>query len=54
MTQREDLLHLLREEGVDELHSWRCNHPGIYGPCTCLADLADAILAAGYNRKLAS
>jgi hypothetical protein len=31
---------ILREQGVDSLHGWRCGYPDRYGPCDCLAELA--------------
>lgn len=45
MSIRDDLVAVLNEQGVDDLHSWRCDHPERYGACSCKADLADAILA---------
>jgi hypothetical protein len=28
------------------LHSWRCEHPDRYGPCTCVAEVASDVVAA--------
>lgn len=28
------------------LHSWRCEHPDRYGPCTCVAEVVAAVVAA--------
>lgn len=36
----------LAEEGAGQgssLHSWRCEHPDVYGPCTCVAEVARAV-----------
>ena len=43
------VVKVLTEEGGapgSSLHSWRCNYPDQYGPCTCLAVTAALILAA--------
>lgn len=45
LTDVESLMTVLRDESVDELHSWRCAYPDRYGPCSCVAELADAVLA---------
>lgn len=47
----------LRENGLSDqpdkydssIHSWRCEHPDRYGPCTCFAELVTD-LAAGLAR----
>lgn len=39
----------LRYEGGEpgcSMHSWRCEHPDRYGPCTCLEDVSTQLLAA--------
>lgn len=43
---------VLTADGVDDvggIHHWRCEHPKVYGPCTCfdelLAHLADVVRA---------
>jgi hypothetical protein len=50
MGERDELVALLLGEGVDDLHSWRCAYPDRYGACSCVADLAGAILGAGWRR----
>lgn len=43
-----DLIQVLKDHGGDPgdgLHSWRCRSPEKYGPCTCLEELATALLA---------
>lgn len=30
----------------NSIHSWRCEHPDRYGPCDCVQEVADSILAA--------
>ena len=30
--------------GPDSLHSWRCEYPDRYGPCTCFDDLVDDLV----------
>lgn len=45
---------VLRENGLtdkpgefdSDIHSWRCSHPDIYGPCECFQELRDDISAA--------
>jgi hypothetical protein len=42
-----DVARVLREHGLSDrpdqfdssIHSWRCEHPDRYGPCSCFADL---------------
>ena len=39
----------LNEEGAapgSSLHSWRCEYPDRYGPCTCVDETARAVLDA--------
>lgn len=35
----------LVENGIDDIHGWRCNHPDIYGPCSCVDEFTDDLLA---------
>lgn len=53
----EVVAQVLLDEGGgpgSSLHSWRCEYPDRYGPCTCVADtadiLADAVRAAGWRK----
>ena len=54
MTAREPsavevIAEALLAEGLgpgDSLHSWRCDHPTIYGPCGCVREVTEAALAA--------
>lgn len=32
------------ETAAGELHSWRCQHFDIYGPCECLPNLIDDLV----------
>jgi hypothetical protein len=32
--------------GLDGIHGWRCGHPKVYGDCTCVTELVDALAAA--------
>lgn len=52
-----DLERVLRENGLTDrpdlydssIHSWRCEHPDRYGPCSCFRELVgeiDALIAA--------
>lgn len=39
---------VLHDEGCGpgtSIHGWRCEHPDRYGPCNCVDELADAVLA---------
>lgn len=39
----------LIEEGAGNggtIHSWRCQYPDMYGPCSCVEQAAEAILDA--------
>lgn len=50
-TVREALAAALTSNGVgrsapDGIHSWRCEYPNVYGPCTCFAELLDDLVAA--------
>ena len=54
--ERVELRRILAEQGLDDNgfspHSWRCEHPDRYpDACTCVADIIDAILAAGYRKQ---
>lgn len=43
------VMAVLRDEGGDpgsSLHSWRCEYPDRYGPCSCLREAASAVLDA--------
>lgn len=43
--RKQIILRALREQGLP--HSWRCEHPDRYpDACTCVEDVADAILEA--------
>lgn len=47
------LCSVLLEHGIngnaqDSIHSWRCDYPERYGPCTCLDDLVADLAAAAY------
>jgi hypothetical protein len=49
--RKQIILRVLREQGLDDHgaspHSWRCEHPDRYpDACTCVEDVADAILEA--------
>jgi hypothetical protein len=52
--RREKVARALRGQGLtdrpdqydSDIHSWRCKHPDIYGPCSCFEELVDAALAA--------
>jgi hypothetical protein len=49
------LRQVLREQGLDtggaSPHSWRCENPDRYpGYCTCVEDMVQAIIAAGFHR----
>lgn len=38
---------LLEAEGLSpnsDFHSWRCSHPDRFGECTCVEELAEAIM----------
>lgn len=43
-TPLEVIADVLRAEG--EIHSWKCDYPRMYGPCTCPAVLAGIIVEA--------
>lgn len=48
---REALAKMLIREGAapgGSVHSWRCDYPDIYGPCDCVEQLADEILASDW------
>ena len=52
---REALVRVLADQGFDDNgaspHSWRCDHPERYPDyCTCVTDMIDAILEAGFHR----
>ena len=51
----EIIAEVLRAEG--EIHSWRCDYPKTYGPCTCFAKMAEiiveALIAGGAITKVA-
>jgi len=52
---REALVRVLADQGFDDNgaspHSWRCEHPDRYPDyCTCVTDMIDAILEAGFHR----
>ena len=63
MTEQDDtheaqveLRRILAENGLDDdgasPHSWRCEHPDRYpGGCTCVAEIIDDIIAAGYRKR---
>lgn len=50
---RSDVERVLRENGLTDrpdqydssIHSWRCEHPDRYGPCTCFAELVGELTA---------
>lgn len=49
------LRRILAEQGLDDdgasPHSWRCDHKDRYPDyCTCVAEIIDAIIAAGFRR----
>lgn len=35
----------LSDNAANTLHSWRCEHPEIYGPCSCLQELVNDLAA---------
>jgi hypothetical protein len=40
---------VLRNEGCEpgsSIHSWRCEHPDHYGPCTCVEEVAAEVAKA--------
>lgn len=46
--RRSRLRRVLIENGLEPgsgLHSWRCEHPDVYGPCSCLDELMDELEA---------
>ena len=46
---REQLAEVLIEEGAgpgNSIHSWRCAYPDRYGPCSCVEEATDALLAS--------
>jgi len=48
LPDRDALIDVMIGEGCaagSSLHSWRCEYPDRYGPCDCVAELADAVLA---------
>lgn len=46
MSGRDAIEKALAENGVDSgIHSWRCEYPDRYGPCTCLEELVDDLNA---------
>lgn len=52
---RDELRRIMAEQGFDvegaTPHGWRCEHPDRYpGYCTCVGDMIDAVLAAGYRK----
>lgn len=45
----EAVAHVINDEGGQpgsSLHSWRCEYPDRYGPCDCVEQTAEAIIAA--------
>ena len=53
--QRKELRKIMAAQGLDDNgcspHAWRCEHPDRFpGYCTCVDDMIDAILAAGYRK----
>jgi len=48
--QREAVTTALAENCVGEpgsdMHSWRCSHPDVYGPCDCLAGTVTDVINA--------
>lgn len=45
---RESIIQVLTDNGLSgsgELHGWRCGYPERYGPCDCVATLADELAA---------
>lgn len=39
----------LRANGAEQcssIHSWRCDYPDRYGPCNCMRETAEDVLAA--------
>ena len=48
----DEVERVLRENGLtdkpadygDGIHSWRCEYPDVYGPCTCFAELRDELV----------
>ena len=48
-TPEQVIARVLAEEGGEpgrSLHSWRCERPDWFGPCTCLAETAGEIVKA--------
>jgi hypothetical protein len=43
-TPVEIIAEVLRAEG--DIHSWRCEYPELYGPCTCIEETAMIIVEA--------
>lgn len=46
--ERDAIVKVLLEEGAgpgNSIHSWRCEYPDQYGPCDCVEQTADAVLA---------
>lgn len=35
----------IEREAPDDLHSWRCEYPDRYGPCTCVEDLLNDLVS---------
>lgn len=48
LDDREKVTRVLHDEGCgpgNSIHGWRCEHADRYGPCDCVDELADTILA---------
>lgn len=50
-TLRAAITTALAENGVNSrapsgIHSWRCEYPDRYGPCSCLDELVDDLVRA--------
>lgn len=46
------LVLTLIELGIGYLHSWRCEHPDRYDPCTCVEDFARDLLESEWMRNV--
>lgn len=47
---RQEFLKVLASNGImgiapSSIHSWRCEYPDQYGPCQCVEDLLDDLMA---------
>ena len=53
MSSRDRIRQALIDAGLSDrpdrddssIHSWRCEHPDLYGHCTCLDELVDDLVA---------